>query len=49
MNIFIKRNWYHFDLNKEIINNLKSNKKIDIKYKIKNRMDNDFNLKIKKD
>ena len=49
MNIFVKKNWYHFDLNKQIINHLKSNKKIDIKYYIKNRMDHDFRLKIKND
>lgn len=49
MNIFVKKNWYHFDLNKEIITNLKSIEKIEIKYNIKNRMDNDFKLKIKKD
>ena len=49
MNIFVKKNWYHFDLNKEIIINMRSIEKIDIKYNIKNRMDNDFKLKIKKD
>ena len=49
MNIFVKKNWYHFDLNKQIINHLKSSEKEDYKYYIKIRMDKDFILKIKKD
>ena len=47
MNIFVKKNWYHFDLNKQILNNLKSHSKNENKYFIKERMEKDFKLKIK--
>lgn len=48
MNIFVKKNWYHFDLNKEILKNFKKSKHEEIKVFIKKRMDKDFKLKIKK-
>lgn len=50
MNEFIMLNWYHFDLNYKIINQLKK-LKIKKKYKeqIKYRLDKDFKLKTKKD
>jgi hypothetical protein len=45
MNIFVIKNWYHYDLNREIINylNIKKNK---TNSKVKERMDYDFKLKI---
>ena len=45
MNEFIMLNWYHFDLNYKIINQLKK-KKINKIYKqlIKYRIDKDFKL-----
>ena len=52
MNEFIMFNWYHYDLNYDIINILKSKIKKKInkdKIIIKNRIDMDFNLKIKYD
>ena len=51
MNEFIMLNWYHFDLNYKIINYLKKRQSIKSDYKkiTKNRMDQDFKLKIKKD
>lgn len=50
MNEFIMLNWYHFDLNYKIINILKNNKKsTSKKYIIYDRIQNDFQLKIKKD
>ena len=52
MNEFIMLNWYHYDLNYKIIKIIKNNnnkKKISIKSKIYDRIQNDFQLKIKKD
>ena len=51
MNEFIMLNWYHFDLNYRIINQLKRQKikKENYKRKIKHRIDKDFKLKIKKE
>lgn len=48
MNEFIMLNWYHFDLNYKIINQLKKQKcKKNYKEQIKYRIDKDFKLKIK--
>ena len=50
MNEFIMLNWYHFDLNYKIINQLKKKKiKKNYKEQIKYRLDKDFKLKTKKD
>ena len=50
MNDFIMLNWYHFDLNYNIIYKLKNNKCNKSKKKeLKNRIDKDFHFKIKKD
>lgn len=53
MNEFIILNWYHFDLNHDIIKKLKSTNKINYYNKekiiIKERLDMDFKLKIKYD
>ena len=51
MNEFIMLNWYHFDLNYRIIEQLRKQKfkKIDYKIEIKDRLNRDFNLKIKED
>ena len=46
MNIFFMKNWYHFDLNQEIINYMKKEETKSKKDKIKSRMDKDFKLKI---
>ena len=47
---FMMKNWYLFDLNYKIINNLKKNKiRKSRKDIIKVRMNNDFQLKIKTD
>ena len=48
MNIFVKQNWYHYDLNKQIIKNLRSPLDNSKKDNLKIRMDNDFKLKLKK-
>ena len=53
MNEFIMLNWYHYDLNFNLINNLKTkkeaSKELSIKESIKRRMFYDFSLKIKYD
>ena len=51
MNEFIMLNWYHFDLNYKIIKIIKKNKSdiISKKKTMLDRIQNDFQLKIKKD
>lgn len=51
MNSIIMLNWYHFDLNKNIINLKLKNKNLKKKekHKIYSRIINDYKLKIKKD
>ena len=52
MNEFIMLNWYHYDLNINIINNLRkkiTNHEDSTKEIIKRRMFYDFTLKIKED
>ncbi len=51
MNEFIMLNWYHFDLNYKIIKIIRKNKPniISKKKTILDRIQNDFQLKIKKD
>ena len=47
MNIFVIKNWYHYDLNFKIINYLKTNNNnIDNKEKLKKRIEYDFKLKL---
>jgi len=46
MNIFVIQNWYHYDLNKKIINYLKTNKSKNAKQILKERIDYDFKFKI---